>query len=290
MSKIALGTAQFGLNYGIANSTGQISHTHTDEVLDFAISNGVNLLDTAIAYGESEANLGRSNIKAFNVVTKLPAVPESCEDPAVWVEQQLADSLSRLGLNSIYGLLLHRPNQLLGGYGQEIYQALLKLKQLGKVQKIGLSIYTPSELDSLLHKYPVDLIQAPLNLLDRRIYTSGWLNKLKDLDVEVHTRSAFLQGLLLMSKSAIPIKFSPWVSLFDKWHTWLLSQNISALQACINFPLSLEEVDRVVVGVDTVSQLKQIINLSNLNLDVVNFPDLSSEDELLINPANWSKL
>ena len=210
--KLALGTVQFGLPYGIANQAGQASRSEAKLMLQLASASGIDTLDTAIAYGSSETCLGEAGVQGFKVVTKLPVVPDDCGDVSAWIQQQVNLSLLRLGVTAVYGLLLHRPDQLLGANGAKIYQALQALKDKGQVQKVGISIYAPSELEALIPRFPFDLVQAPFNLVDRRFYSTGWMQRLKDNDVEVHTRSAFLQGLLLMNQSDIPSKFS---LLFD---------------------------------------------------------------------------
>jgi aryl-alcohol dehydrogenase-like predicted oxidoreductase len=157
------------------------------------------------------------------------------------------------------------------------------------VQKIGISIYSPSELETLTSNYRFDLVQAPFNLIDRRLHSSGWLYRLKDLGVEVHTRSTFLQGLLLIAQTEIPHKFSTWSNLWQTWHSWLSNNNVSALNASLSFPLSFPEVDRVVVGADSVAQLSEILKCSKLasNIDL---PNLQSDDLKLIDPTNWNLL
>jgi aryl-alcohol dehydrogenase-like predicted oxidoreductase len=289
MTRLALGTAQFGQSYGIANLEGKVTRPAVKVMLELAANNGIDTLDTAIAYGDSEASLGEAGVRNFKLVTKLPAVPDTCSDVAGWVHEQVAASLARVGTDTLYGLLLHCPHQLLEVHGKVLYQALQKLKETGQVEKIGLSIYSPNELILITQQYPIDLVQAPFNLIDRRLHSSGWLQKLKDNGVEVHTRSAFLQGLLLMPQAAIPVKFSPWADLWSKWHYWLAKNQISALQACINFPFSIPEIDRVVVGAESVNQLQQIINVAASGV-AVDLPDLCCEDENLINPARWSHL
>jgi aryl-alcohol dehydrogenase-like predicted oxidoreductase len=258
-------------------------------MLSLAADRGIDLLDTAIAYGESEACLGEAGVNAFKVVTKLPAVPEGCADVARWVREQLGASLQRLGVQAVYGLLLHRPVQLLGPSGVELYQALLALKEAGLVEKVGVSVYSPDELAALIPRYRIDLVQAPFNLIDQRLKTSGWLCRLKQNDIEVHTRSAFLQGLLLMSRSDIPTKFSPWTDIWSEWHRWLASQAMSAVHACLGYPLSCPEIDRVVIGADGVAHLSQIIDAANEAVGLLP-PDLACTDENLINPARWSFL
>jgi aryl-alcohol dehydrogenase-like predicted oxidoreductase len=198
-------------------------------------------------------------------------------------------SFSRLGVNAVYGLLLHRSDQLLGPHRVALYQALQGLKDTGQVQKLGISIYSPSELTALSPDYHFDLVQAPFNLIDRRLYSSGWMQRLKDDGVEVHTRSAFLQGLLLMARDDVPVKFLHWGDWWDRWHQWLSERGVSAVHACLTFSLSFPEIDRVIVGSDSVKQLSQIVSAAN-SQSFWGSPDLSCEDENLINPALWPKL
>jgi aryl-alcohol dehydrogenase-like predicted oxidoreductase len=258
-------------------------------MLQFAAANGINTLDTAIAYGDSESCLGDLGVCNFNIVTKLPALPKNCADVSSWVQHQVSMSLSRLGVSKVYGLLLHRSEQLLGSSGVALYHALQALKEAGQVQKLGISIYSPAELDVLMPRYRVDLIQAPFNLVDQRLCSSGWLERLKEDDVEIHTRSSFLQGLLLMSESELPGKFSSWAGLWHTWHKWVLENESSAVQACLAFPLSYSEIDRVVVGADSQSQLEQIVIAANKLLQT-DLPDINCDDEKLINPVNWPSL
>jgi aryl-alcohol dehydrogenase-like predicted oxidoreductase len=287
--KLALGTVQFGQSYGIANKLGQVARKDAKAMLGFAFANSVDTLDTAIAYGESEDCLGEIGTQGFNLVTKLPGLPKDCKDVANWVRHEVGASLDRLGVADVYGLLLHRPEQLLGPYGAGLYKELKELKDIGRVKKIGISIYSPSELTLLYPRYSFDLVQAPFNLVDQRFYHSGWLHRLKDDDVEVHTRSAFLQGLLLMNHEDIPDKFSHWGKLWRTWHRWLSDQDISAVQACLAFALSFSEIDRVIVGANSLSQLSEIVSAANDQREF-NFPDLQCENESLINPANWNQL
>ena len=134
------------------------------------------------------------------------------------------------------------------------------------------------------------MIQAPLNVIDRRLQTSGWLDRLKDDGVEVHTRSAFLQGLLLMERNKIPQKFSRWSKLWDQWHEKSKNTVVSRIAACLAYPLSLEQVDQVIVGVDSAVQLLEILQAA---MKVNEGPDTSfmcSSDLDLINPSNWNQL
>lgn len=287
MSRLALGTAQFGMSYGIANQDGQVTRSVAKAMLQYAASTGIDTVDTAIGYGESETCLGEVGIQGFKLITKLPAVPDGCADVSGWVQEQVTASLSRLGVNAVYGLLLHRPEQLLGPDGKALYRTLQNLKDTGRAHMLGVSIYAPGELEVLTSRYRFDLVQAPFNILDRRLHTTGWLQRLKREGIEVHTRSVFLQGLLLMPQATIPARFASWSELWSKWHAWLSHYKVSAVQACLAFSLAFPEIDRVVVGADSVSQLKQTISAAT---DVLpnELPDLNCDDEDLINPVRWS--
>ena len=287
--KLALGTAQFGLDYGVANTTGQIPVEVGNAILKVARSLGVSVLDTAIAYGNSETVLGSLGITGFDIITKLPEHPDDEADLGTWVDTQVEQSFGRLGVDAAYGVLLHRPGQLLDANGNRLFDALLQLKSEGRVSKIGISIYDPEELDRLDGRFECDLVQAPMSIIDRRLVTSGWADQLKADGVEIHTRSAFLQGLLLMSKQTLPAKFAPWAPIWDEWERWLLAGNLTATEACIRYVSSFSQLDRFVVGVDSVAQLEEIAGAIGAPLD--DWPDFSQiKDKRLLNPTLWSQL
>ena len=289
VDRLALGTVQFGLEYGVANRGGQVSAEDAATILSRALRMGIDTLDTAIAYGVSEETLGRIGVHEWNVVTKLPAVPESIDDIGGWVEDAVTGSLRRLRISKLHGLLLHDPRQLAGTIGDALFEALTKLREQGLVEKIGISIYHPADLDALCGRYSLDLVQAPFNVLDRRIATSGWLARLHDAGTEVHVRSAFLQGLLLMTPGARPHSFSRWQPLWDRWDNWLSYSDLTALRASLGFVLSQPGVDRVVVGVDNVAQLEEIF--AALETAVPAPPmELMTDDLDLIDPSRWKKL
>lgn len=284
--KLALGTAQFGLRYGIANRAGQVSQLDVARILALAQEYEVDTLDTAASYGGSEACLGEVGIDGFRVVTKLPANIDG--DIEAWVVQNLKKSLQRLRVDAVYGLLVHRSEQLLGSTGHSLAKALTKLKAEGLVSKIGVSIYDPEELDIVTRSCSVDLVQAPFNLFDRRLMASGWLQRLHDAGIEVHARSVFLQGLLLMQHHQIPEKFSQWSALLDQWHEWLAKGHATAVEACMAF-VNHPMIDRVVIGVDSVAQFNEILQAST-RLPAAELPSISCNDKLLINPSSWNSL
>ncbi len=288
-TRLALGTAQFGLQYGIANSTGQVNAAEVKRLLALAQLSGIDTLDTAFAYGESEQCIGSANIPHFKVITKLPELTAVAEQLTHDVEKKLYTSLQRLCVSNVYGLLLHRPDQLLEPNGKQLYTALKSLKERGLVEKIGISVYSPMQLETLMSKYDFDIVQLPFNLIDKRFYESGAIRRLKNEGVEVHTRSVFLQGLLLLRQPKIPVKFLQWSALWERWHHWLNHHRITALQACLSFPLSCPDIDKIIVGVDSLTHLKQIIDMSD-GPKLSEFPDIGCGDERLINPACWGDL
>ena len=147
--KLAIGTAQFGLDYGVANMFGRVTLQEGGAILQCAQSCGLDTLDTAIAYGESEVVLGLLGIAQWKTVTKLPEVPKDCKDVSQWVLDQIQQSMTRLGVGQLHGVLLHRPYQLLEKIGPALYGALQSLKAQGKTHKVGVSVYGPAELDAV---------------------------------------------------------------------------------------------------------------------------------------------
>lgn len=287
--KIALGTVQFGMEYGVANQAGRVKLVDVKSILELAASKGVDTLDTAIAYGDSETVLGQAGVDEWQVVTKLPAVPDGVSDITAWVTAQLEGSLNRLGIRHLHGVLLHRPDQLLGKDGRAIVYALQHMKALGYTRKIGVSAYSPEDIDMLAGILHLDLVQAPLNILDRRLVVSGCAQRLKDQGTEVHVRSAFLQGLLLMPESSRPEKFQRWNTLWGHWHQWLRESSLTAVQACLAYATSVQEVDRIVVGVDSLTHLNEILTSSHARLGTLpDFAQLVNAD--LINPSLWNQL
>ena len=285
--RLALGTVQFGQAYGIANQAGMIDSGAIAPILTCAWKAGVGTLDTAVSYGASEQRLGETGIGQWQVVSKVPALPHGSDDVVGWLEGAVLGSLERLRIPRFRGLLLHRPAELLGAKGGALCAALVALKDRGLVEKIGVSVYGPEELEALNLVFPYDMVQAPFSVVDRRLDESGWLATLSNQGVEIHVRSVFLQGLLLMESGRLPEAFSQWHALWGRWHDWLDEQSVTPLQACLSFALSEPRIDRVVVGVDNLRQLEAIL----AEADAVVPPppaDLRSGDLDLINPSRWS--
>lgn len=285
-SRLALGTVQFGQHYGVANRGLRVDRAEAAGILADALASGMDTLDTAVGYGDSEQRLGEIGVKRWHVISKLPAVPDRCTDVVAWVQDVVAGSLQHLGIERLRGMLLHRPAELVGARGAELWGALEVLKAQKRVEKIGVSVYDPEELDALAPCARFDIVQAPFSIVDRRLSSSGWLTRLHQAGTEVHVRSVFLQGLLLMDPRDRPVAFDRWRSLWDTWERWLDAQSLTALQACVGFALSLPEINRVIVGVDSGQQLRQIVSCE-ATPGLKPPPELASDDPLLINPSRW---
>lgn len=283
--KLALGTAQFGMAYGVTNTHGQMPHTTATLLLQAARAAGMDTLDTAVAYGESEQALGRCGVAGWRVISKLPPLPPDVTDARPWVVQQLRASLARLGQDRLEALLLHRPAQLLGPQGAKLLEGLLQLQAQGVVGKIGVSVYHPDELPPLMALHRFDIVQAPSNLLDRRLIDSGWVHRLHALGVELHTRSAFLQGLLL-SPRVQRQRFAAWAPVWRAWDDWLTAQGLTALEACLRYALHQPHVERVVLGFESADQLRQALACASEPLP--DLPVWPAFDARLLDPSIWN--
>lgn len=283
--KLALGTVQFGLDYGVSNQGGQVAPDAACEILAAASRHGITTLDTAAAYGTSERVLGDAGIAGFDVISKFADLDGSM-DP----EREFANSLEALGVSSLYGYLVHDAGMLLeqdrDGGGDALYRRLDALKGQGLVRKIGVSIYRPEELVTLSDRYDLDLVQLPCNAIDKRWEEPGLVDKILHSEVEVHVRSVFLQGLLLMPKGQVSAYFEPWASLLAQWHEWCCRRNVTPLEACLGALSGREWISKLVVGVTSATQLDELASAAKTLID-----DLSgipqTDDEGLLNPARW---
>lgn len=288
ISKLAIGSANFGLDYGLANSHGKISETELKNILVLAEVAGIEVIDTAPFYGDSEARLGTfCSDNRFKMVTKIRYNLEN-DFAKKSVSRLVGQSRKRLNQTRLYAVMLHQPEILLTDYGNVIIKELLMLKERDIISKIGVSIYSPDILDKILKRLRLDIVQAPFNIFDQQIVSSGWSDKLKAGGVEIHTRSVFLQGLLLLRHSSLKNYFTRnWPDQFSDWYKFLKDKEVDALQIALNFALKQDWIDKVVVGVDSGAQLRSLVEIeeSSMSLD---FPKLECDDPNLINPSNWN--
>ena len=290
MSKLALGTVQFGTDYGI-NSGIKVDPNEVTNIINCARNNDISLLDTAQLYGSSEKVLGDVNTQDFDIVTKSRGFDQEAitEKEAMFVINDLHKSLKLLKQKSLYAFLVHHGEDLLKPGGEMIFNQLQTLKKQGLVNKIGISAYIDNQLIEIIDRFDIDIIQLPMNILDSRLINNGLLNKIYAKGIEIHTRSVFLQGLLLMDIDKRPKYFERWSSLWKFWYEWLADNKLSPLEASIRYMISKPEISRVLVGVDNKDQLQKIINAVDGNLPPIP-EELSTNDPDLLNPGNWKIL
>lgn len=274
--KIGLGTAQFGMNYGVSNLLGQTSENEVARILDSAYEMGIKLIDTASAYGNAQSILGKNKMQRFKVMSKFMSFSDKGS-----VTAQLEECLEQLQINQLYAYLAHRPAELL----KEIHtwEELLKIREDGKIEKIGFSLNSPKELEDLLiNGFEPDVIQVPFNYFDNRFYDH--IIRLKSKGCEIHCRSVFLQGLFFLSPAELPIFFDsvkrPIRDLQKKF-----GDNLA--NVLLKYVASQEFIDFVMIGVENEFQLKK--NL--IDLDAT--PEISTCQltipESVLMPFAWPK-
>jgi aryl-alcohol dehydrogenase-like predicted oxidoreductase len=288
--KIGLGTAQFGMDYGISNNEGRTSLAEIQRILETAANNNVKTIDTAYAYGTSEESLGLScrDMQHFEIITKIPSL--SSVNPQgydICIEKYFSESLKRLKQNKVYGLLIHRLEDIQSSYSDLVFKKLNELKSRGLVEKIGISIYTGEQIDKILEKHEIDIIQLPINILDQRLIHNGYLGKLKRNNIEIHVRSAFLQGLLLMDPHILPDYFKQIKPRLILYRNKLDEVGVSPVQAALRFIYDLKEVDKIIVGVNNHRQLEEIILEIKKEMPAFPFEEFACDDDNVVNPSNW---
>ncbi len=301
---ICLGTVQFGAAYGINNRSGRPDQAQVAAILDRALAGGIEWLDTAAAYGEAETVLGSyfgsgSTEKRVKVVSKLR--PDFLDNTyrdqksvRQAVEAEIGKSLTRLGLASLDGYMLHNASQLTDA---AVGQALAECRQAGLARRVGVSVYTPEQAMTALATPWVDMIQIPYNILDRRLDQAGFFAARQKLErpLLVFARSLLLQGLLMMKPQEIPAHLSGIAPQLQELDAWLASHGIGRFEAAFWFAARRPGLDAVVVGVETLPQLEQYLALCRRTAD---FSTILAEglqrfgqvDPRLLSPNIWDSL
>ncbi len=288
-SKIILGTAQFGLSYGVSNQLGKTTESDVIDILNYAHNNGINYLDTASAYGNSETIIGElANNNHWRIITKVPSIKDNKNNNCkLMVKELFYESLNNLNRDSIDSLLIHSCDDLFTKYGRELFEAILELKDDKKVNKIGVSVYNKNQIDRLLKDYDIDTIQVPINILDQRLIEDNYLSQIKSCGLEIHARSIFLQGLLLMNSTNIPPFFKPISTQLKSFQIKAREMSISPLSLALSYVFSLEELDYILIGVNNLKQLKEIVEAPIVETTIEDYYDLAVFDEQFVNPSRW---
>ena len=285
MNRIVLGGAQLGLPYGILNNGESMGDTQVAEILDTAFEFGINQIDTAIAYGNSEALIGTHGQGRFAIISKLPPIPDDCSDVQGWVYEHITSSLSRLRVTQLDALLLHQPSDLRGKHGENLYSSITQLKKDRLIGKFGVSIYSPLDLDGILKNFVLDVIQTPFNVFDQRI--NAHLEQLSSLGIEIHARSIFLQGILLADNSSRPAFFDRWSNELSRFDDWVKETGASAMQCCLSFALQNQGISKIVIGSTSAQSLSEVMRCVQTTSNFAS-PNFDITDETLIDPRLWA--
>ena len=276
MGKLVLGTVQFGLQYGV-NSAGRPSQEAVKSILTEAAKGGIATLDTSSAYGNSEEVLGESIAvpDQFKIVSKYP----KGETP---VGEMFNSSLKRLKVEKLYGYLLHHFEVYKNN--PQVWDEFVALKESGKVQKIGFSLYTPEELEFILKNgSPFDIIQVPFNIFDKKFLPL--MKELHEKGVEIHVRSTFLQGLFFKDRNALPEKLQPMKKYLLQLDEFSKESGLSISEIALNYNLQNPYIDGVLIGVDNVEQLQMNLNsVKDTPIDI----EIEVKEQELLNPVNWN--
>jgi len=281
--RLGIGTAAFGLDYGISNSDGLVPLERVNKILEIGLSKGFSVIDTARLYGIAEERLGMLSVthKFPKIVTKFPEIQRDASE----IGQHLRDSIKALNVEGVYGLLAHRASDLMGEKGKESREILEKLRETGLVERYGVSAYSPREVERVFEGGDVGIVQVPLSIFDQRFITSGWLKELERRGVEVHVRSVYLQGLAFMDVANLPDFFASIRSNLVEFHQMVEESECSVEQICLQFVLMQPEVTSAIVGFTHQSQIDAIRDVCIS--PQIPWDDFRIEEECFVNPALW---
>lgn len=282
MTSLILGTAQFGLPYGITNRFGKIQRDRVFRLLDDALKAGVKHLDTSPHYGEIESVLGK-----YSAINQFAVISKSSNDDLPY-EAQVEKSLTRLGRDNLNFFLTHGADALTEEKADLRFTQLIGLKEKGLVKHIGASIYCKEQIDFILENFDVDLLQLPFSIFDQRLLEENYLQKLKARGVSVHVRSIFLQGLLLASNPPLPDYFEPLIAHLKKFSEFCKAHNLSRIQACCAFINSHQDfVDGALFGVTTANEFKEVAEAFKAEFPHLPWRDMAFFHPEKLDPRNW---
>jgi aryl-alcohol dehydrogenase-like predicted oxidoreductase len=277
-SRLGLGTVQFGQAYGVSNTAGQVPSAEASAILAYAARAGMRVLDTAANYGEAEHVLAALDTKPFRIVTKTIGFSHGLAAVIARARQ----SAETLHADTV---LVHAAGDLKGPEGNAYWKALLDLREAGLFRRIGISTYVTDDPAALGARFKPDVIQLPFSLLDQRLLADGSLARLADLGVEIHARSLFLQGLLLME--APPPKLQDAAPHLSRLRAALKEAGTTPLAAALGFVLSRPEITIGLVGVTRKQELEEILSAAQSPLPVLDWASLALSDERILTPSLW---
>ncbi len=285
-----MGSANWGMQYGLSSLKTQVEQSEVKNLLKAGEALGVNLIDTASLYGSAEKVLGQNSLKNFKVVTKTPHFNKlriTLAD-AQFLKSTFKLSLERLNIDRSYGLLFHRAEDILKPGKEYLIECITQIKEDGMVSKIGVSIYSSFDIIEICDTLEPDIVQLPLNIFDQRVVYDGTLKFLKSRNIEIHSRSVFMQGLLLMPVIKMPNYFLRWKKQFKAWFDFCRHNNLKPFDVALNFVGSIREIDKCIIGFSNCEELREC-QMSNLSIQPDDLKFLHTNDIDLINPSRWFK-
>lgn len=277
--KLGLGTVQFGQAYGVSNTRGQVSRADAAAILARAAGSGITVLDTAANYGEAEQVLAALDTTPFRIVTKTAPVRNGVE-AVITRARQSARTLKADTLLVHAAADLDEPG---------LWPALQQLKTEGVFRKIGISTYFADDPAALAKRFAPDVMQLPFSLLDQRLLQDGSLARLKELGVEIHARSLFLQGLMLMPPDSLPAHLQGAGPHLKNLRARLTDAGSTPLAAALGFVLSRPEIDIALVGVTARDELDEIVSAAALPLPPIDWSACALDDERILTPSLWNR-
>ena len=285
--RICLGTATFGLDYGITNQQGKLPQKDIEKILARALECGICEIDTAQAYGDAEERLGQIGLKDFQVTTKISPSGDNITLGKWNISRSLDLSLSRLKVESCHGFLLHDTGPLHNDGAEQIAKELHQLKSEKRVSRIGFSSYDPTEAELLCERYDFDMVQLPFNLLDQRAVESGALARLKKRGVSVSVRSVFLQGLLLSPPSTSQNNANLPLEAVEEFHQRCQKHRVTPLQAALGFVLQEKDISSIVLGCASLKEWEEILSVIKQPRATISWsPQIDLQKEML-DPRRW---
>jgi len=283
--KLGIGTVQFGQDYGVSNLRGRVPRDEVEALIRRAAAAGMNILDTAAAYGEAEQTLGslRSLTEPFRIVTKTISLKNGLDAVLARARQ----SVETLGRRPVDLLLVHSADDLSGDDADRLWSGLLALRDEGLFGEIGISAYVADDPVALARKFRPAAMQVPLSLLDQRLFRSGALAVIKDLGVEIHARSLFLQGLMFLGESKLPEKFKTAAPHLATLRRRLKDAGTTPLAAALAFVLNRCEVDVGIVGVTATKELDEILDAATTSVPDLDLAACALDDPLVLTPSLW---
>ena len=286
-----LGTAQIGNDYGVSNKFGKVSDEDFRKVLEIAKKSGVNYLDTASNYGDSEERIGKfyELTKDFLLITKTANSSKqlSTKSKIKFIKEEFINSLKKTKREKVEILLVHDAADIMGCNGCEIYDSLTELKKKGLVNKLGVSVYSVNDLKKISSEISIDVLQYPINVFNQEFLNCKEINLLKESGVELHARSIFLQGILLMKTSELDDYFNAIKRDHKKYLNFLKDKNLSRLMGAVNFIKTINEIDAAVFGVQNHKELKEIIHAFNSKTVNLEYKNFFIKNKKITNPSFW---